>query len=468
MNAPRIALLVHNRLENDPRVSRHARAAVGAGYRAAVLSVGATGTHGARWGELVDGAAVYESRIVRVSLLGKARAALFHRRARKPVRPVPSTDIAVQEPGGLAGSAISARQVARDVATIAMLLRNNVGIFRQFRGIGARIVHANDLNVLPAGYMLARAWRAALLYDSHELWTQLDAEWSPLLRWLFARLEGPLLRRADAVVTVNGAIARELAQMYGAPEPIVVMNCPELPQSAAATVSAASPEYRVGVTPDDPGQTRSRSASRSGVLIARPPAATEPLAVIYQGVLDERGRGLEGLIDAVARLDGVRLTLRGPGARVGALQRRVEELGTANVRIVPPVPMADLVRALDGYDVGVVAYLPLGKNFLFCSPNKLFEYMMAGLAVVCSDLPVLREVVTTADCGLLYAPGNADSLAEALRRLTQDRTLLATYKANALRAAKDRYNATVEEGRLLAVYHDLLTGPGEHHWDGAR
>jgi glycosyltransferase involved in cell wall biosynthesis len=374
---------------------------------------------------------------MRVSLLGRARAALL--RARANSAPVAGRTVDEPATSGRA-HATGVQQVARDLLTIALLVRNNVGVFRQFRGIGARLVHANDLNVLLAGYLLARVWKAPLLYDSHELWTQLDESWSPLLRRLFERLEGPLLRRAEAVVTVNSAIARELAQLYGTPPPLVVMNCPEF---------VACPEA------ERVAQVRPLSVA-TGTGGESAPCASPPLAVIYQGVLDARGRGLEGLIDAAASADGINLTLRGPGSLAEPLQRRIEMLGAHNVRIAPPVPMADLVRALDGYDVGVVSYLPLSKNFLFCSPNKLFEYMMAGLAVVCSDLPVLREVVSDADCGLLYEAGDVGSLAAALRRLAQDRSLLARYRANALRAARERYNATVEEGRLLRAYSDLL------------
>lgn len=439
MAPPRIALLVHNRLEDDPRVSRHARAALGAGYRAAVLSVGAPAPGGSRWGATVDGVAVFESRIVRVSALGRVRAAmrcLFAARSSGDLEPNVPPDAGALPPRPI--RAVGLKGVLRDVATIGMLIRNNAGVFRQFRGIGAALVHANDLNVLPAGLLLARVWRAPLLYDSHELWTQLDEEWSPLLRRLFALLEGPLLRRADAVVTVNGEIARALAQAYRAPVPVVVMNCPEVPAGRTAAPPVA-PAIGAGV----------RDHSRAG---------SGDLQVIYQGMLNYRGRGLEGLIDAAATVDGVSLTLRGPGSLGDALARRIADLGARNVRMLPPVPMADLVSALDGYDVGVISYLPSGKNFLFCSPNKLFEYMMAGLAVVCSDLPVLREIVTAADCGLLYEAGNVADLAAALRRLADDPALVARLRANAYRAARERYNAGREEGRLLEIYGRLLAG----------
>src|SRR5579859_7047748 len=78
--APRVALLVHNRLEQDPRVSRHARAAREAGYRVAVLSVlppqAREDGHVPRWGSSVEGVAVYESRVLGRTLLGRLRSGL--------------------------------------------------------------------------------------------------------------------------------------------------------------------------------------------------------------------------------------------------------------------------------------------------------------------------------------------------------------------------------------------------------
>ena len=132
------------------------------------------------------------------------------------------------------------------------------------------------------------------------------------------------------------------------------------------------------------------------------------------------------------------------------------------VQVLAPVPMRDLVASLDGYDVGVVPYLPVGMNNMLCSPNKLFEYMAAGLAVICSDLPVLRAVVADADCGLLVPHGDHDGMVGALTTLCQDRALLARLRSNAFVAATRRYNAAHEEGRLLDIYASLVRVSGSH------
>ena len=434
MQAPRIALLVHNRFEADPRVSRHARAARDAGYRVAVLSVVAVrqDQRAGRWHEQVDGIAIFESRVVRRTWLGRQRGVLAKAmRLGSATQVPPSDDQAMPTPqpivptGG--GTKVSARQACRDLVSLLLLLRNNYGVFRQFRGIGAALVHANDLNVLPASLLLARAWHAPLLYDSHELWTQLDQDWSPFLRWLYAMLERQLIRRAAAVVTVNGAIADELARRYSIDRPVVVMNCPVAPAS--------------------------------DVVLARHDG--DQLRCIYQGMLNPN-RGLVELVDTMAQLEGVQLSIRGSGVLAVPLQQRIDALALGHrVKLLPPVPMSELVAALAGFDVGIVPYLPVGLNNILCSPNKLFEYMAAGLAVVCSDLPVLREVVTQAQCGLLYEPGSHAMLIEALRQLLLDRSLLNRMRQHALQAVTERYNAAYEEGTLMHLYGQLIGVPSD-------
>ncbi len=444
----RIALLVHNRYESDPRVTRHARASLAGGYRVAVLSVIPPSTsHGAtaRWGHNVDGALVFESSAKRRSLFGAARLVaerLLTRRTTRASQERSGEALTADRPGNVAvhgaAPADTLRARVEAVFQIVLLLRNNYGLFRQFRGVGAALVHANDLNVLPAGYLLARYWRAPLVYDSHELWTELDVPWSPTLRKLLAMLERSLIRVADAAVTVNSAIADELARRYDVPRPTVVMNCAELPDDHGYS--------NIG---EDPGEIHP---------VGTPPEGSAPLRVIYQGMFHQHS-GLLHVIDAAALVPEVMLSIRGSGALRDAIDAHIRDLGLGNrVRLLDPIPMRDLVPALRGFDVGVVPYLPVGMNFYFCSPNKLFEYMTAGLAVVASDLPILREVVTNADCGFLYDPGNAESLAAVLSTLAHDAGIVRRFQVNAQQAVQSRYNARHEENRLLEVYGRVLAG----------
>jgi glycosyltransferase involved in cell wall biosynthesis len=429
---PRVALLVRNRFEDDPRVSRQARTLVAMGLRPAVLGAGVSkGAHDLRWGARVGGVELFE-RAAELTVLGRLRQRVRALQAKRlslaggraegqsSLTGRAAVAAAPDEPTLRAG-----RGVAADLWHFARFLYGNLAVVRQFRGIGAHIVHANDLDVLPAAYILARLWRAVLIYDSHELWVEQDLPWTPFYRRLLSAVEGLLIHKAAAVVTVNGAIADELARRYGIATPLVVMNCPEAPTMIAVDAPIEAP-------------------------------STQPLQVIYQGLLSPN-RGLEQLVDAVAKTPGVTLTLRGPGILRGPLQERIDRLGLVDrVSLLPPVPMVDLVPALGGFSVGVVPILPVGKSYELCSPNKLFEYMCAGLAVVCSDLPVMREVVDTAGSGLLVPPGDVDAMARVLGHLADDRPLLLRLRRNALRAARERFNAEHEQAKLRALYESVL------------
>lgn len=402
------------------------------GLRPAVLGAGVSkGAHALRWGARVEGVELFE-RAAEFTVLGRLRQRF--RALQGTLLPLagesggPKSRLtgqaalaaAPEEPALRAG-----RGAAADLWHFARFLYGNLAVVRQFRGIGARVVHANDLDVLPAAFILARLWRAVLIYDSHELWVEQDLPWTPFYRRLLSAVEGLLIHKAAVVVTVNGAIADELARRYGIATPLVVMNCPEAPAMIAVDAPLEAP-------------------------------STQPLQVIYQGLLSPN-RGLEQLVEAVAKTPGVALTLRGPGILRGPLQERIDRLGLADrVSLLPPVPMVDLVPALGGFSVGVVPILPVGKSYELCSPNKLFEYMCAGLAVVCSDLPVMREVVDTAASGLLVPPGDVDAMARVLSRLADDRPLLLRLRRNALQAARERFNAEHEQAKLRTLYERVL------------
>ncbi len=106
--------------------------------------------------------------------------------------------------------------------------------------------------------------------------------------------------------------------------------------------------------------------------------------------------------------------------------------------------------------VGVVTFLPF-KNNLSCLPNKLFEYMASGLAVVASDFPLYREVVQASNCGLLVDPTNTAQVAEAVIRLLSDREGARTMGENGRHAFVQKYNWEQEEHALFAIYDSLST-----------
>jgi glycosyltransferase involved in cell wall biosynthesis len=128
------------------------------------------------------------------------------------------------------------------------------------------------------------------------------------------------------------------------------------------------------------------------------------------------------------------------------------------VEFAAPVPMTELVKAACEADIGVAPFLPVCLNTRFCLPNKLFEYMMAGLAIAGSDLPEMRRIIVGHELGAVFNPENPQEIARVLNELIADEARLERAQSHALHWAKTRYNWEVESQKLLVVYGSAFSG----------
>jgi glycosyltransferase involved in cell wall biosynthesis len=255
-----------------------------------------------------------------------------------------------------------------------------------------------------------------VVYDAHEIYADQEPDPPRLYRAATRRLERGLARSADAVVTVSRPIAEELHRTLQLPTlPTVVLSCPP----------------RVGVDP----------APRTG-----------PLRAVYQGAMGP-GRRLADLLDAAERADGTQLTIRVVNANLEELRKAVAARGLAErIDVTEPVSPDELVAALAEFHVGLVINRPVTRNDELVLPNKLFEYLMAGLAVVVPRLPGLAPLVESERVGIAYEPGNTLELAAALRRLAEEPELLAEMRQRARQVALERFNAEEQAPKLTAAW----------------
>lgn len=295
----------------------------------------------------------------------------------------------------------------------------------------ASLYHANDLDTLPAGVLLSRLNKAPLLYDAHELFSSQFSGASRQFRAILFGLEHWLIRYAHRVVTVNQSLAETLATWHGVPLPVVVMNCP----FAVA---------RGSVGADGVGD--------SGGRVRR---------VIYQGIY-VLGRGLEQLILSAVWYESAELYLRGYGELEPALRALVQQNRLeSRVRFLPPADPHQLVEQLAGFDIGVVPYRATSLNNCLCLPNKVFEYLQAGLAVAASALPELERLVKETATGEVFDPEQPRDIARAINALTRDPDRLAACQARAHVAGRDRYTWEEQgEPQLLACYQALIGSGG--------
>ena len=482
--APGVVMFVMNDLLNDPRVQREARSAVRAGFRVTVAALQSDRCRVVR--EAVDGYEVVRVWVPRFWILCTVfnfwqMFVLVGVVVKEGVKLALGLPPGPEAPGQASGSASRLRRIKWALMRGIGFLLLPVRIFRPFMGrlnrrpqegasleraatgppkkllqyaseVGflrdtlwitwamlravraerAVVFHGNDLPTLPLATWAARLYGGKAVYDSHELWVGMSPTWTPFLNGVARWVEARYICQMDAVVTVNDLIAEELRRQYHIPLPTVVMNCPE-PIVPRPVEPAHSIRAKLGLSRETP-------------------------IILYQGRY-EPGRGLEELIESGRYLSRGVMVLRGYGFNEEDLCRRVAALGDGRrVFMVEPVPMADLVSAAAEADVGVVPYSAYSPGYYYASPNKLFEYMFAGLAIAVSNLPFLEKIVRDHDLGVVFDPADPKHISEQLNALVGNPMRLRTCKENATQVARDRYNWDHEGERLVSLYQALAAG----------
>lgn len=286
-------------------------------------------------------------------------------------------------------------------------------------------VHAHDVAMLPSGWLAARLARARLVYDTHELATGVAYRTRRYARlvWVIERLFVP---RADAVVTVSEGIAARLGELYRLQRPaLVVRNLPDTDIDGPA----------------------------SGLRAALGLADETPI-VLHQGA-PAPDRGCETLVRAAAELGGVHVVFLGDGEPGYVERLRALAADAERVHFLPARPPETLLAATRDADVGVSLLEPICENHRLALPNKVFEYVAAGVPVVASDLPELRRLIESTGVGVLVDPQDPASVAAGIERALEARA--------EIRAAQERVRASLgwgaERGQLTTLYDELAPDP---------
>lgn len=288
------------------------------------------------------------------------------------------------------------------------------------------VYHCHDLNTLLLGYLAKHNNnKVKLIYDAHELSTEVAyIPWHEKLIW--RKLERCLIRQADTVITPGVYRAKYFVEKYGIPMPEVVINCP-------AAVK----------------QTQHSNYLRDQTCIQD----TEPI-ILYQGGLIS-GRGLHNLILAMASIERGILVFMGWGIIEDDLKNLVKQHNLQDrVFFVPPVAPEQVVKHIAPADLGVVIYRFTGLNNYYASPNKLYEYINAGLPVVSSNFPALKDIVDEYKIGETFDPENPGSIAQTINSILSDIKKLERFKINAKKAA-GIFNWENESLKLIKIYERL-------------
>jgi glycosyltransferase involved in cell wall biosynthesis len=188
------------------------------------------------------------------------------------------------------------------------------------------------------------------------------------------------------------------------------------------------------------------------------PGLGHPVVLCHEGSLGFN-RGLREMVSAVEQLrDRVRLLIIGDvfGAEREWLDRELDSRRLhQTVLRTGWLPYADVGEAMRGSHAGLILFRECLTNTLAGPPNKLFNYMNAGLPVLSLGFPEMRRIIREEGCGVLVHDQSVEAIVRGIETLLRSPEELACMGSAGQRAIRERYSWERMERVLLSAYRDL-------------
>lgn len=263
------------------------------------------------------------------------------------------------------------------------------------------IVVANDLDTLLGSYIACKLKFKKIVYDSHEYFTEVPELFNrkfPKRVWTI--LERIILPKIKYAYTVSESIALTYNKLYNI-DMKIIRNVPN--------------HYDI-----------EKIIPKKG-----------PKQILYQGSLNI-GRGLEQMIDAMEFIENCELIIIGDGDITNQLKERIHSKNLNHkVTLKGRIPFENLMIETQKADLGIALEENLGLNYYYALPNKLFDYIQAGVPVLVSPFPEMQKIVNKYEIGTVYDHKSPQELAKTINEIFVLKNRYQKWKHNTDKAAQE-------------------------------
>jgi len=303
------------------------------------------------------------------------------------------------------------------------MTRSVFDVFRKARDLEADLYHFHDPELLPAALAL-KVRGARVIFDSHE-----DVPRQLISKdWIHSWLRGPIAMTSEVIENLG---VRALDGVIGA-TPFIAKRFADLGINAVAV----------------------NNFPILGELdVLEPNWSAKKRQVCYVGFLTEI-RGVRKMVEAAGH-GNVPLKMAGPFSPVSLREEVMAMPGISNVDVLGVIDRPVVAELLASSIAGIVVFSEQ-PNHINSQPNKLFEYMAAGIPVVASHFPMWRDLVEGENVGICVDPESPAEISGAMTRLADDLDLAEAMGRRGQTLVRERCNWQIEEKTLFAFYERLL------------
>lgn len=260
------------------------------------------------------------------------------------------------------------------------------------------ILHANDVDALWPNYILAKKYNLPLVFDSHEIFSEMPAVQGRFSQKVWRYIERNVIPELKFMMTASYSYAAWFKKQYGI-DAVVVQN---LPKKLSI------------IQEDNIHQTK---------------------IILYQGAINPF-RGLDKVIQSMKLVEGAELHIAGDGPMKSSYEELVVQLGLASkVKFLGKLHPDDLREVTKHSDVGLSIEENGGPSYLYSFPNKVSDYIQARVPVVLVNFPEMNRIITEYKVGELIENHDYETLANAIKKVLKNGK--AFYKDELERAAND-------------------------------
>lgn len=279
-------------------------------------------------------------------------------------------------------------------------------LFLIFRRVN--LLFSNDLDTLLPNYIIHRIKRIPLIYDSHEYFTETpELVNRKYVQGIWKLIEKKILPKIKDCITVNESIASLYEKEFGI-RMAVVRNIPPL--------------YKA---------ERIKSKKDLGLPEGKK-------IVILQGSGINIQRGAEELVESMKFTGDIILLIVGGGDIIASLKEmsKTQKLDQ-KIIFIPRVPFEELFNYTVNADVGITIDKDTNINYRYSLPNKIFDYINAGIPIIASRLPEVQKIIDQYDIGTFIDNHNPGHIASVITATLNDAEKLERWKENIKFARKE-------------------------------